>query len=128
MRAAAFRLLMSLHGTPLPTPALGGDVWKFTGSFYGVSAVAQLSLTTRKAHITLRGVPLGGTVQGVGWLAEETAESGRVVIDEAFRAALARRFVSIESASLCRADETVTVNTRLPLLGACTLVLNRQVE
>ena len=100
-------------------------VWHFEGRFYGVAARAELDMRTRIARIALRGVPLGGRIEGSGSLTDPTAEAGVVVLDPAFEAALARRFVSIDRASLDRVQQTVSVRVRIPILGEVALVLPR---
>ena len=53
-------------------------VERFEGSFYGVSASVALNLNTRVAHVSLRGYPIAGTVEGDGWLKEPDKERGAV--------------------------------------------------
>lgn len=98
---------------------------RFEGSFYGVSASVALNLNTRVAHVSLRGYPIAGTVEGDGWLKEPEKERGAVVLEPTFEARLARRFVSIQWASLDREKHTVTVYASVPVIGSVELVLHR---
>lgn len=95
----------------------------FSGTFYGVRAEVDLNMRTRVATIALKGAVLGGTVRGTGWLKEEGAESGGVVLDDELARRLRRRFVEIGHASFNRADRTVTVHVKLPVIGAVKIVL-----
>ena len=97
----------------------------YEGSFYGVSASVALNMNTRVAHVSLRGYPVAGTVEGEGWLKDPDKERGEVVLEPTFAARLARRLVHINWASLDRAAHTVTVAASVPILGVCELVLNR---
>lgn len=97
----------------------------YRGSLYGVTATVALELATREAHVELRGIPLGGTIAGVGWLKNIDGEAGEVELEEGFAAALAWRMVSIQAASLDRDANTVTVHITVPLLGAQRLALKR---
>ena len=96
----------------------------FTGSFYGVYAHVALNMNTRVAHVTLSGIPIGGTLEGEGWLQSAGAESGPVVLQGDFAERLGRRFVEISRASLNRQAKTVTVWASVPLLGEIEMVLN----
>ena len=96
----------------------------FEGSFYGVYARVALNMNTRVAHVELSGIPLGGSLEGEGWLKSAGTESGPVVLQEEFAARLARRFVEISRASLDRRAGTVTVWASVPLLGEIEMVLN----
>jgi hypothetical protein len=58
----------------------------FEGSFYGVYARVALNMNTRVAHVTLSGIPLGGSLEGEGWLKSAGTESGPVVLQEEFAA------------------------------------------
>ena len=89
----------------------------------GVRARVSLDMDTRKARIELVGAPMGGYVQGVGWLSDPKAEAGRVVVDREFARALARRFVGITHAGLNRRARTVSVTVTVPILGQQTMVL-----
>ena len=106
---------------------VAGEVQHFRGGLYGVVASVALNLGTRHAEISLRGAPVGGTLSGSGWLKAEHAEaySGGVVLDPDFERQLARRFVSIEYASLNRETNTVTVTVIVPVFGKNVLVLKR---
>lgn len=106
---------------------VAGEVQHFQGGMYGVSASIALNLSTRHAEISLRGAPVGGTLSGSGWLKTEHAEaySGGVVLDPDFAKQLARRFVSIQHASLNRETNTVTVTVTVPIFGRNVLVLRR---
>ena len=95
----------------------------FEGSFYGVSAKVSLNMRTRVAHVFLNGVPLGGRISGTGWLEDLYSEAGGVVLDPAFERRLSRRMVTIYRARLDRANHTVTVGVKIPVLGKMELVL-----
>ena len=97
----------------------------FRGSMYGVTATVALRMTTREAHVELRGLPLGGTLVGTGWLKNLDGEAGEVELEEAFAARLARRGVSIQAASLDRHANIATVHVTVPFLGAQKLALKR---
>ena len=98
---------------------------QYYGRLYGVTAIVALEPATRKAHVELRGVPLGGSIAGVGRL--KNGEAGEVELEEAFAAALARRRVSIQSAAFDRHAQTVTVHVTVPFFGAQRLSLRRVV-
>ena len=83
-------------------------------------------MRTRVATVALRGAVLGGTVQGTGRLADIDAEQGGVVLDQTFEARLRRRFVTIQRAALDRAQMTVTVWARVPILGDVEMVLTQR--
>ena len=106
---------------------VAGEVQHFRGGLYGVVASVAINLGTRHAEISLRGAPVGGTLSGSGWLKAEHAESysGGVVLDPDFERQLARRFVSIEYASLNRETNTVAVTVIVPIFGRNVLVLKR---
>ena len=106
---------------------VAGEVQHFRGGMYGVVASVALNLGTRHAEISLRGAPVGGTLSGSGWLKAEHAEaySGGVVLDPDFERQLARRFVSIEYASLNRETNTVAVTVIVPVFGRHVLMLKR---
>lgn len=127
----------ALAAVPFETPprtasavlmrALGvvDTIERFEGSFYGVSASVALNMNTRVAHVSLRGYPIAGSVEGEGWLKEPDKERGAVVLEPTFAARLARRFVYIQWASLNREKHTVTVSASVPVLGSVELVLQR---
>lgn len=98
-------------------------VQQFQGRMLGVRARVALDMDTRKARIELLGAPMGGYVQGVGWLTDPKAEAGKVVVDREFARKLARRFVSITHAGLNRRARTVSVTVTVPVFGQQTLVL-----
>ena len=97
----------------------------FRGSLYGVTATVALHLKSRRAEVELRGIPMGGSVAGVGWLKDLESEAGEVELEEVFAARLARRMVSIQSAALDREANSVTVNVTVPLFGEQSLELKR---
>lgn len=97
----------------------------FRGGLYGVTATVELNMRSRQAVVELRGIPIGGSLSGIGWLQDEDKEEGGVVLDEEFAQKLAWRMVSIESASLNRTENTVTVVAHVPLIGATSIVLKR---
>ena len=133
MRALFFTLALVGRSAQVPRPSAMGRVLMqmgipdpvetFEGSFYGVSASVELNMRTRVAHVRLNGVPLGGRISGTGWLKDPESESGTVVLEPDFEKRLARRYVSIYSAHLCRKHHTVTVNVKIPILGIMSLVL-----
>lgn len=95
----------------------------FVGSAFGVSAQAQLDMQTRVAHVKLSGLAIGGVIEGDGWLNDNNAECGSVVLDPQLEATLARRFVTIQRASLDRSAKTVTVYALVPVFGTVEIVL-----
>ena len=95
----------------------------YTGGVFGVSAEVELNLRTRVGHVKMRGAPIGGTVEGEGWLASTTAEDGAVVLEPAFEAALRRRRIRITRAAFDRNANTVTVTARIPVLGEQRVLL-----
>lgn len=98
----------------------------YSGNFYGVEAQVQLNMKTRIAEVLLKGVVLGGSVSGRGWLKDSGAEEGAVVLDRHFEARLRRRFVRIRGAALDRAKRVVVVRVSIPVLGDVELVLNEK--
>jgi hypothetical protein len=96
----------------------------FEGSFYGVYARVALNMNTRVAHVTLSGIPLGGSLEGEGWLKSAGTESGPVVLQEEFAARRARRGVGFSRAPRDRRAQTGTVWASVPLLGEIEMVLN----
>jgi len=104
------------------------DVRDYEGSLYGVSASVTLDFAERRADVTLWGVPVGGRVDGFGWLAGGTdaLERGAVVLDEALQGKLDRRFVRVVDAALDRKADTVTVCVDVPIFGEQRLVLQRK--
>ncbi len=95
----------------------------FEGSFYGVSAKVSLNMRTRVAQVSLNGIPLGGRISGTGWLDDFYSEAGSVVLEPEFERRLNRRMVTIYRACLDRANHTVTVGVKIPVLGKVDLVL-----
>ena len=95
----------------------------FVGSMYGVSARVEIDMNTRVAQVRLNGMPVGGFVEGRGWFASRTAEEGPVELEDSFAAALRRRRISIVRAALDRARNTITVVTKVPIIGEATLTL-----
>ena len=116
---AARAVVMSATGLD----GFSSGVQQFQGGMYGVRARVTLDMDTRKARIELRGAPMGGYVQGVGWLRDPKAEAGGVVVDQEFARKLARRMVGIRHAALNRRARTVSVTVTVPLFGQQTLVL-----
>ena len=107
--------------------AIGMPPERFVGGLMGVSADVELCFESRHALVRLRGVPLGGTLEGRAEFADSSAEttSGEVVLHEPLKSALRRRFVSIVSAEFVGRDEVHLV-VRLPLiLGVRSIVLKR---
>lgn len=104
------------------------DVRGYEGSLYGVSASVTLDFAERRADVTLWGVPIGGRVDGFGWLAAgaDALERGAVVLDEALQGKLDRRFVRVVDAALDRKADTVTVCVDVPIFGEQRLVLQRK--
>lgn len=114
---------MGMLNHVLMRAGLAGPIEHFEGTFYGVSAAVDLNMRTRVAQVQLNGVPLGGRISGTGWLKNPEAESGTVVLEAEFERRLHRRFVSIYRAHLNRAQHTVTVSVKVPVLGIIDLVL-----
>ena len=124
---SAARALLAMTGLAAAADDAQAEVRNFRGGIYGVVASVALDLSTRHANVTLRGVPLGGTLSGQGWLAVERANaySGVVVLDPDFRRRLQRRFVRVRSASYDPRESTVTVVVSVPVFGITNLVLTR---
>lgn len=61
----------------------------FQGGAYGVTATVALNMRTRSAFVELRGLVIGGSLSGVGWLENADAEEGGVVLEEEFEEKLA---------------------------------------
>lgn len=99
------------------------DTRAFVGSMYGVSARVEIDMNTRVAKVRLNGLPVGGLVEGRGWFESRTAEEGPVQLEESFAAALRRRRISIVRAALDRSGNTITVVTKVPIIGEATLTL-----
>lgn len=100
------------------------DWQNYTGGVFGVTADVRLDLRTRIAHVSMRGIPIGPPISGVGSLvAAAGEESGSVHLDEEFAAALQRRRIRVVSASLERASRTLTVIVLVPVLGSQRIVL-----
>ena len=102
-----------------------GGTQHFRGALYGVTATVALHMRTREAKVELRGVPLGGSLSGGGWLKDLDGDAGEVELDAALAAKLAWRLVRIRSAALDRRTNTMTVAIVLPLLGEQALALKR---
>jgi hypothetical protein len=123
---------MTLHASPSMPPSLRSalsqlrmcsHVQNYTGGVFGVSAEVELNLRTRVAHVKLEGIPIGGKVEGEGWLASPTAETGPVVLEPGFEAALRRRRIRITTAALDRNANTVLVTASVPVLGEQRILL-----
>ena len=123
---------MTLHVSPSMPPSLRSalsqlrmcsHVQNYTGGVFGVSAEVELNMRTRVAHVKLQGIPIGGTVEGEGWLASPTAEAGGVVLEPSFEAALRRRRIRITRAALDRNANTVMVTASVPVLGEQRILL-----
>ena len=95
----------------------------FQGHLLGVTATVRVDLQSRRADILLRGVPVGGRVEGSGWLTNNEFEHGGVQLDDDLQKALERRFVSIEGAALDRVKNVVTVNVSVPIFGVQSIEL-----
>ena len=105
---------------------------RYTGGLLGVRA--DVTLLGERAHVRLRGVPLGGVVEGDAWFARDGGAG--VVLDAALERALRRRCVRIDAIGV--ADDAnlanvanladvadVWVAVRLPLVGRRTVRLRR---
>lgn len=53
-------------------------VQHYRGSMYGVTAKVALNMHMREAKVQLYGIPIGGTVEGVGWLLPNADADGEV--------------------------------------------------
>ena len=96
----------------------------YVGGMLGVSARVLLCRKSDNAHITLSGIPVGGTVSGSARFGNGSEE--KVVVGEPLAGTLRRRFVKIVEAEHKQASDTVVVVARLPLvLGTQTIVLVR---
>lgn len=98
-------------------------VQNYTGGVFGVYADVSLNMRTRVARVKMRGVPIGGSVEGTGWLASPDVEVGGVVLEPEFEAKLRRRGIKIIHAALSRSENTVTVTATVPVLGSQRIVL-----
>lgn len=123
---------MTLQASPSMPPSLRSalhqlrmcsHVQNYTGGVFGVTAEVELNLRTRVAHVKLEGIPIGGKVEGEGWLASPTAETGPVVLQPEFEAALRRRRIRITEAALDRHANTVLVTASVPVLGEQRILL-----
>lgn len=74
-----------------------------------------------RAEVELRGVPLGGTLRGVGTL----DSGGGLQMDDAFERAMARRCCSVAGVERAADEQTLHVRLRLPLFGARALEMRR---
>ena len=63
---SAARALLAMTGLAAAADDAQAEVRNFRGAIYGVVASVALDLSTRHANVTLRGVPLGGTLSGAG--------------------------------------------------------------
>ena len=113
----AFLLCVSLLS--LTTPS----VKEFRGSKYGVSARCELDMQTRKAYVQLSGIPLGGSIQGSGSLADSKSVAGPVVLDPELERRLARRMVTVLNAAFDQDRSVLTVHVRVPVVGKISLDL-----
>ena len=77
------------------TPLRGTDCDVFRGAFYGVSAIVALNRDAHTANVTLRGLPIGGTLTGTAWH-PSGVDGGEIVLEERFAAALKQRLVTLE--------------------------------
>ena len=102
------------------------DMRRYEGGLYGVDANVVLNMKTREATVEMSGVVLGGTLTGTGRLESSTAESGGVVLDEKLAHSLARRYITIQTASLDRERDSVCVVATVPLLGRIEIYLQRK--
>jgi len=126
---ASVVFLMSAFSVPI-VPVLGGlgvpTIESFAGGLLGVSARVDLDVASKRAHIRLSGLPLGGTLEGDAEFSD--GEGSQVVIHEPLRGSLRRRFVRISSAEFNRKTDTVSVVVKLPLLlGTQRIVLYRKI-
>lgn len=116
----------------IDTHAEDCKVQHYRGSMYGVTAKVELNLKRREAKVQLYGIPIGGTVEGMGWLVpnngDADGEQGGVDLEDDFAARLARRMVSIEKAKLDRVRNVMEVTVNVPFFGQQTLVLERDSE
>lgn len=103
------------------TPLRGTDCDVFRGAFYGVSAIVALNRDAHTANVTLRGLPIGGTLTGTAWH-PSGVDGGEIVLEERFAAALKQRLVTLEGVDVAPGG-CLHVRVRLPLLGARTLTL-----
>ena len=58
----------SVGGVIMKAAGIPDPVEHFEGNFYGVTASVALNMNTRVAHVSLRGYPIAGSVEGSGWL------------------------------------------------------------
>ena len=121
-KTAAKTLLPRMLAEPPDERDTGIHIFK--GSKYGVKANVFLDFDTREADVELRGIVLGGTISGRGRLKNKHSESGGVLLEPSFRKKLARRGVTIVSASLDRNAMTVTVVARVIVVGRISITLS----
>lgn len=96
----------------------------YEGGLLGVKAELKLYRHSEKAVITLKGVPLGGTITGVAWFDKD---GFNVKLDNDLKKALGWRRVQIEGAGAFHDYSKVWVLLKLPLgLGRHTLSLARK--
>ena len=118
--------LTSCRAAAFPRPAYGvlDRPITYHGSLLGVSAELMLFRKSERAVVTLKGIPLGGSISGV---ARFQKDGFNVDLDEDLKVALKRRRVKIEGAGAFHDYSKVWVLIQLPLgLGRHTLSLDRQ--
>ena len=93
----------------------------FEGSLLGVSAKVQLFESEHYANVVLRGLPVGGLLQGTAWFSED----GSVTLDTRFERALRVRLCKIHDVFADADRQHVEVVVRLPVFGKRSLVLQR---
>lgn len=97
---------------------------KYKGGLLGVKAELLLFRKQERAVVTLKGIPLGGTISGI---ARFDKDGFNVDLDPELELALNRRRVKIEGAGAFHDYSKVWVLIQLPLgLGRHTLSLDRQ--
>ena len=94
---------------------------RYGGGVFGVRADVQLNLSSRTARVRLRGIPIGGRVEGSAHFDEE----GQLVLSPALHTALRRRAVRIEHAGVADAMDTCWVTADLPVVGHYNITLEQ---
>lgn len=110
--------------TAAVTSRLSKPPVRYEGTLLGVHAIVFLHKREERAVITLRGLPLGGSISGTAVFEDDGVS---VKLDPHLRRALKRRHVQIEGAGALYNDSEVWVLVKLPLgLGRHTISLRRK--
>ena len=104
---------------------LGAEIpYRYEGTLLGVKANLLLFRKTERAVVTLKGIPLGGCINGV---ARFENDGFGVELDKELEAALRQRHVKIEGVGAFHDYSKVFVIIKLPLgMGRYTMSLDRK--